>query len=207
MTDWDQFKLNPVRNGNNKSLDGGKYIGLGTHEAIIDGVDLGAYEGGGIYVELTFSNDDGQTINDRLSPMYDGEYSRKFNSLAWGLCGNDGVLRFEYFLSKQSFLADNPKGWGALVGCGVQIVVAKEKKGVVLEDNNGTFTLVDVATSEPCAMPDGSDNSFGSYKDAATACRNNKIKRAYDKVSYFEGSAKDEVVAANQTALKSLLAE
>jgi hypothetical protein len=205
MTDWNEYKMEPKRNGNNKSLDGGRYLGVGEHEVAIDGIELGAYENGGMYVDISYSNEDGQSTTDRLSPLWEGEYTYKYNSLAWALCPEDGVVRFKYFLSMQSHLCTNPQGWGALVGLSVGIVIAPEKKGAIINEDNGVFTLVDNATGEACVMPDGSDNSYTSFKEASQKAKDNGIKRAYNKVQRFTAPQDVEKATSNQTVLTSVL--
>jgi hypothetical protein len=210
MSQWIKFSIdkpNKENSGNiNSSIPGGRYIGLGKHLVKIDGVEQAVTRNGDPYYKITYVNEAGQVLLDRLYPLYgqngDLAQSFKYKSLAHGLIPEDGVLRFEFFTSNSGVLPENPELWTGLVGLFVEIEVTRGRNGYTIEDDGGVYRLWDVKTKDFITLSGGIPNEFESYKEAHAVAREQGIYRAGYEVNKFHASA--DHAESNAEVIKSL---
>lgn len=204
---WQKFNAaTDIAPNTQAAIPGGNYIGLGRHLVKIDAVEGFVSKNGFPYIRISYSNENGQTLVDTLFPLKkDGNYSYKYKSLSHALSPEDGVLRFEFFLSKDGFLPSNPEVWPGLAGLHLIVNVEKGDKGYTIEDDNGVYRIFDLESKEYVTLMGGIPNEFENYKDARDAAKGQGLKRAWNQVTKFEYS--EEHVADNQSVLKSLMGQ
>jgi hypothetical protein len=212
MTQWKKFNVEGG-DANNAALNGGKFVGLGDHQLRIDGVEPGETAGGNVFIQLHYSNEEGQTIRDRLYPIHTNketgtsQYSFKYKSLSHALIPNDGVQRFEFFLSHDGFLCNNPESWEGLVGLVVEAEVTLQRRGYTILEDNGTYTLIDVETDAPVILSGGTPNKFTSFKDAGLAAKVQGLYRAFNEINKFNAVEDEAVIQANSDVIRGLVGD
>ena len=211
MSEWVNFATKSTQKGGNvnSSLTGGKFIGLGTQLLTIQSIEQAVTRNGDSYFKISYENKEGQTMLDRLYPLYgengDRQQSFKYKSLAHALVPEDGTLRFEFFTNSEGILPNNPQLLPGLVGLTVEADVVQGRSGYTIEDDNGTYRLLDVKTKEFYELGGGIPNEFGSYKEAREAAQGQGLYRAWNEINKFHASV--DHVASNFRAIELLKTE
>jgi hypothetical protein len=208
MSQWVRFDQEKKETGNvNSSIPGGKFVGLGTQLLTIQSVEGATTRNGDFYVKMNYSNPAGQTILDRLYPMYgdngDRQQSYKYKSLAHALLKEDGALRFEFFTSSQGLLPTNPQLFEALVGLTVEAEVVQGRSGYTVEQDGEVYRLFDVKSQEFITLSGGIPNEFGSFKEAREAAQGQGLYRAWNEINKFNASP--DHIDYNRAALQEVV--
>lgn len=194
MNQWITFATeNPKIGNTNESIAGGKFVGLGKHLLKIDGIEQALTKYGAPYYKITYINKDGQTLMDRLYPLYTNsegkqQQSFKYKNLAHALIPEDGTLRFEFFTDHGGILPNNPALMAGLVGLFVEAKVVKGSTGYTIEDDNGVYRLYDSKNKEFYVLDGGIPNEFESYKEARDAAKAQGLFRAWHEIGEFTSS-------------------
>lgn len=207
---WRTFEVTPDEGNVNKSIPGGRFLDVGTHEVTIQAVEGHETRTGIPYVRVVYENGSGQSIKDSLFLTYEKDgvvkHTVKYNRLAHAVAEN-ASLRFKFF---KGFLPRVPDAFPALVGMKVGIEISKGRKGYTIEDAGGVYKLMDVASGSFLELDNGVLNEFESYRDAreaadANTVGGNKIYRAWNEVTNF--SVVESEVKANEEALAAILSD
>jgi hypothetical protein len=208
MSEWINFATKNTKTGGNvnSSVPGGKFVGLGTQLLTIQSVEQAVTRNGDGYLKIFYANQSGQTMMDRLYPLYgengDSKQSFKYKSLAHAIVPEDGTLRFEFFTNSEGLLPSDASLWAGLVGLTVEAEVVAGDSGYTIEDDGGVYRLFDVKSQEFIQLSGGVPNEFGSYKEARETATGQGLYRAWNKINKFGASV--DHVGSNFEAITAL---
>lgn len=198
---WTSFVTEETAGNNNSSTGNSTYVGVGTHLLRIEGLERGSTASGIPFVDISYTNEDKQTLRDRLYPLYQGEQSKKYKNLAFGLLKSDPTLRYKFF-SPKGILPANATLFDGLVGAVVKAEVGLANSGYSIERDGEELKLYDVKEKAFYTLGGGIPNSFKSYPEAREAAKAQGLYRAWNEIKKFDEAP--EFFEHNQALIKAL---
>jgi hypothetical protein len=188
MSKWKSFGVASYdsQEGYEKSLEGGQFFGLGTHEVVISAIEPKESAKGTAYLKVTFEGDGKSIFHNIFLTATDkksGElklnlgYSKVF---AGAIVNKNMPLQYKFF---NCFAPENPEVLEALVGSKLRIKIEQQKEGYSIEHVNDGYIIMDVATKEPVVLADKVENLFDSFDEAKTVATNQGLERAWNEVT------------------------